>query len=66
MEAPPGFPNRATNPKLQLGKYIFQVKNKTQVLDAIEKYFNDLYTSASSAAQEEYNSFIQELRLPKL
>ena len=42
------------------------IKNETQVLDAIEKYFNDLYTSASSAAQEEYDSFTQELRLPKL
>ena len=35
-------------------------------MDAIENYFNDLYTSASSAAQEEYDSFTQELRLPKL
>ena len=41
-------------------------KNETQVLDTIEKYFKDLYTSASSAIQEEYDSFIQELRLPKL
>jgi len=31
------------------------IKNQTQVLDAIEKYFNDLYTSASSATQEEYD-----------
>jgi len=35
-------------------------------LDAIEKYFENLYTSASSAAQEQCDSFIQELRLPKL
>jgi len=35
-------------------------------LDAVEKYFKDLYTSASSAAQEQCDSFIQELRLPKL
>ena len=42
------------------------IKSETQVLDAIENYFNDLYTSASSATQEEYDSFIQELRLPKL
>ena len=35
-------------------------------MDAIEKYFKDLYTSASSATQEEYDSFIQELCLPKL
>ena len=40
--------------------------NGTQVLDAIEKYFNDLYASASNAAQEEFDSFFQELRLPKL
>ena len=37
------------------------VKNETQVLDAIENYFNDLYTSVSSSTQEEYDSFIQEL-----
>ena len=42
------------------------IKNETQVLDAIEKYFKDLYTSASSATQEEYDSFIQELYLLKL
>ena len=41
-------------------------KNETQVLDAIEKYFKDIYTSSSSATQEQYDSFIQELRLPKL
>ena len=29
-------------------------------------YFKDLNTSASSATQEEYYSFIQELCLPKL
>ena len=33
---------------------------------AIKNYFNDLYTSACSARQEEYDSFIQELRLAKL
>ena len=42
------------------------IKNETQVLDAIEKYFKDLYASASSTTQEEYNNFIQELCLPKL
>ena len=42
------------------------IKSETQVLGAIENYFNDLYTSASSATQEEHDSFIQELRLPKL
>ena len=42
------------------------IKNETQGLDAIENYFNDLYTSACSARQEEYDSFIQELRLAKL
>jgi len=43
-------------------------KNETEVLDAsaIEKYFKDLYTSSSSATQEQYDSFIQELRLSKL
>ena len=42
------------------------IKNETQVFDAIENYFNDLYTSACSARQEEYDGFIQELRLAKL
>ena len=42
------------------------IKNETQVLDAIEKNFNDLYTSASSATQEGYDNFIQELCFPKL
>ena len=35
-------------------------------MDAVEKYFKDLYKSASRATQEEYDSFIQELCLPKL
>ena len=43
------------------------IKNETQVsVDAIEKYFKGLYTSASNATQEEYDSFIQGLCLPKL
>ena len=42
------------------------IKNETQVLDAIEKYFKDLYTSESITTQEQYDSFFQELRLPKL
>ena len=42
------------------------IKNETQVLHAIEKYFKDLYTSGCSVTQEEYDSFVQELRLPKL
>ena len=42
------------------------IKNETQVLDAVEKNFKDVYTSASSATQEEYDSFIQDLCLPKL
>ena len=35
-------------------------------MDAVEKYFKDLYTSASSATREEYDSFILELCLLKL
>ena len=42
------------------------IKNETQVLDVIENYFNDLYSSASSTTREEYDTFIQELRLPEL
>ena len=39
------------------------IKKETQVLDAIEEYLKDLYTSAPSAMQEKYDSFIQELCL---
>ena len=42
------------------------IKNENQVLDAIENYFNDLYTSAYSVTQKECDSFIQKLRLPNL
>ena len=42
------------------------IKNETQVLDTIEKYLKDLYTSGCSVTQEEYDSFDQKLRLPKL
>ena len=42
------------------------IKNKTQVLNGIENYFDDLYSSAWSVTEEDYDRFIQELRLPKL
>ena len=42
------------------------IKNETQILDAIENYFNSLYTSADSATQDDYDWYIQKMRLPKL
>lgn len=42
------------------------IKNENQILDAIENYFNDLYTSAYSVTQKECDSFILKLRLPNL
>jgi len=41
-------------------------KNETQILDAIKNYYNNLYTSAGSATQDEFDEFTQELHLPKL
>ena len=35
--------------------------NETKILDAIENYYNDLYTSVSSVPQREYDEFIQDL-----
>ena len=51
--------NRKTISELRMGNETI-IKTETQVLDAIEKYLKDLYTSAPSATQEEYDSFIQE------
>jgi len=39
---------------------------KTQILDAIENYFNNLYMSADSTTQDDYNEYIQDLSLPRL
>ena len=42
------------------------IKNETQILDAIENYFNNLYMSADSITQEDYDKYIQNLSLPRL
>ena len=42
------------------------IKNETHFWTPLKSIFKDLYTSASSTTQEEYDRFIQELCLPKL
>ena len=51
---------------LERRNYNKKTMSELRMENEIEKYFKDLYTSASSATQEEYDSFIQELCLPKL
>ncbi|KAL9974209.1 hypothetical protein ACROYT_G011222 [Oculina patagonica] len=40
--------------------------NAKQILDQIEAYFRDLYTSAKTFSHDEYNEFTQHLQIPKL
>ena len=40
--------------------------NNKQILDQIEAYFRDLYTSGKTFSQDEYDEFIQHLQIPKL
>ena len=40
--------------------------NDKQILDQIEAYFRDLYTSGKTFSQDEYDEFIQHLQIPKL
>ena len=41
--------------------------NDKQILNQIEAYFRDLYTSVNTAfSQDEYNEFTQHLQIPKL
>ena len=42
------------------------IKNETQILDAIENYFNNLHMSAESTTQDDYDEYIQDLSLPRL
>ena len=42
------------------------IKNEAQILDAIENYFNNLYTSADRTTQEDYDEYIQDLSFPRL
>ena len=42
------------------------IKNETQILDATENYFNNLYMSADSTTQDDYNEYIKDLSLPRL
>jgi len=39
--------------------------NQTQILHAIECYYNDLYTSVHQVSEEEYEEFTRELQIPK-
>ena len=39
------------------------IKNKTQILDAIENYFNNLYMSTDSTTLDDYDEYIQDLSL---
>ena len=40
--------------------------NDKQILDQIEAYFKDLYTSVNAFSQDEYDEFTQHLQIPKL
>ena len=40
--------------------------NDKQILDRIENYFRDLYTSVKIFSQDEYDEFTQHLQIPKL
>ena len=42
------------------------IKNETQILDAPENYFNNLYMSADSTTQDDCNEYIKDLSLPRL
>ena len=42
------------------------IKNGTQILDAIENDFNNLYIWADSTTQDDYDEYIQDLSLPRL
>jgi len=40
--------------------------NDKQILDQIENYFRDLYTSVKTFSQDESDEFTQHLQIPKL
>ena len=42
------------------------IKNETQIFDAIENDFSNLYFSTESTTQEDYDEYIQDLSLPRL
>ena len=42
------------------------IKDETQILDAIENYFNNLYMSTDGTTQDDYDQYIQDLSLPRL
>ena len=37
------------------------IKNETEILDAIENYFNNLYLSTDSTTQDDYDEYIQDV-----
>ena len=42
------------------------IKDETQILDAIENYFNNLYMSTDGTTQDDYDQYIQDLSLSRL
>ena len=40
--------------------------NESQILEAIEKYYNELYTSAYNPQENDVDEFIEYLKIPKL
>ena len=42
------------------------IKNEMQILDAIENYYNNLYMSADTTTQVDYDEYIRDLSLPRL
>ena len=40
--------------------------NEKEILDQIEAYFKNLYSSENTFSQEEYEEFIQNLKIPRL
>ena len=40
--------------------------NEKQILDQIEGYFKKIYTSENTSSQEEYDNFVQHLKIPRL
>lgn len=41
-------------------------KQIKQILNQIENYFRDLYTSVKTFSQDEFDEFTQHLQIPKL
>ena len=57
--------NKKTIRELRLEDESTTINNK-QILDQIEAYFRDLYTSVKTFSQDEFDEFTQHLQIPKL